>query len=99
MKIQKIIKHTESHATEVIKDIKRKIEDDCTSEHPNAFWTREQYFVDLPYREDYKPKPQKASANHMSPSELEYCKKKYKNCWRESLLRAVEVLGLAQHFM
>jgi hypothetical protein len=28
----------------------------------------------MPYKEDYLPKPQKASANHMSPTELEYCK-------------------------
>jgi len=51
------------------------IEKDCTSEHPNAFWTREQYFVSLPYKEDYIAKPQKASANHMSPTEVEYCQK------------------------
>jgi hypothetical protein len=60
---------------EMIKDIKEKMESDCTSDHPNAFWTREQYFFSLPYKEDYIPKPQKASANHMSPTEYEYCQK------------------------
>jgi len=50
IKIQKIINHTEKDGLEIIKDVKDKIERDCTSEHPNAFWTREQYFVSLPYK-------------------------------------------------
>ena len=66
--IQKIIGHTEKHANEMIKDIKDKIEKDCTSEYPNAFWTREKYFVSLPYKENYTPKLQKDSTNHMSPT-------------------------------
>jgi len=74
-KIQKIVNHAEKHGIEIIKDVKDKIEKDCTSEHPNAFWTREQYFVSLPYKEDYIAKPQKASANHMSSTESEYCQK------------------------
>jgi hypothetical protein len=29
----------------------------------------------LPYKEDYTPKPQRASANHISPTKCEYCQK------------------------
>jgi hypothetical protein len=35
------------HGSEAIAKIKEKIENDCTSDAPNAFWTREQYFVNL----------------------------------------------------
>jgi len=86
IKIQKILKHVNLHGSEVIKDIKDKIETDCTSDYPDAFWTREQYFVNLPYREDYLPKPQKASANHMSPSELEYCKAEIQELLKRNLI-------------
>jgi hypothetical protein len=68
IKIQKIVKHVDMHSDELIKDIKEKIEAECTSDHPDAFWMREQYFVNLPYKENYTPRPQKASANHMSPT-------------------------------
>lgn len=56
------------HGEDVVRDIKEKIEKDCTSERPNAFWKREKYFVDLPYNECYKETPMSASANHMSPT-------------------------------
>jgi hypothetical protein len=66
-KIQKIVNNADNNGLQAIKEIKEKIEKDCTSDYPNAFWTREQYFVDLPYKEDYSAKPQKASANqHVS---------------------------------
>jgi hypothetical protein len=68
IRIQKIIGCAEKHGMEIIKDIKEKIESDCTSDYPNAFWTREQYFVSLPYKENYTPRPQKVFANHMSPT-------------------------------
>jgi hypothetical protein len=71
---------------DIIKEIKDKIESDCTSDYPNAFWTREQYFVSLPYREDYIPRPQKASANHMSPTELEYCKQEINDLLQRKLI-------------
>jgi len=57
IKIQKIINNVQNHKSEVLKDIREKIERNCTSDNPNAFWTREQYFVNLPYKEDYLPKP------------------------------------------
>jgi hypothetical protein len=84
--IQKIIGHAEKHGIEMIKDIKEKIESDCTSDYPNAFWTREKYFVSLPYKEDYIPKPQKASANHMSPTECEYCQKEISELLERKLI-------------
>jgi hypothetical protein len=86
IKIQKIIGHDEKHGMDMIKDIKEKIESDCTSDYPNAFWTREQYFVSLPYKEDYTPRPQKASANHMSPTECEYCQKEISELLERKLI-------------
>lgn len=83
-KIQKIVKNADNHGLLAIKDIREKIENDCTSDYPDAFWTREQYFVDLPYKEDYVAKPQKIYANHMSPTEVEYCQKELLNYCREN---------------
>lgn len=93
IKIQKIVKHVENHGAEAIQKIKEKNENNCTSDAPNAFWTREQYFVNLPYQEDYTPGPQKASANHMSPTELEYCKVEIQDLLQRKPLNLVEVLG------
>lgn len=73
-RLKTIIRHADIHGLEIIQDIKQKIETDCTSNYPDAFWMKEQYFVDLPYCEGYADRPQKTSANYMSPSELEYCK-------------------------
>jgi hypothetical protein len=73
-KLEKIVRHANLHGLEVIYDIKQKLENHCTSYYPDAFWMRQHYFVDFPYCEGYTDKPQKASANHMSPSELECCK-------------------------
>jgi hypothetical protein len=84
VRIQKIVNNVDKHGLDIIKDIKDKIEKECTSEHPNAFWTREQYFVSFPYKEDYAAKPQKASANHMSPTESEYCQKEIQELLQKS---------------
>jgi hypothetical protein len=78
VRIQKIVNNAEKHSLEIIKDIKDKIEKECTFDYPNAFWTREQYFVSFPYKEGYATKPQKASANHVSPIEAEYCQNEIK---------------------
>lgn len=86
VKIQKIVNNANKHGGEVIREIKDKIEKYCTSDYPDAFWTREQYFVNLPYKEDYIPRPQKASANHMSPTELEYCKKEIQELLQRKLI-------------
>ena len=68
-KIQKIIKNAELHGKKMLQPVADKLRKDCTSECPDDFWTREKYFVALPYKEGYVPRPQKASANHMSPTE------------------------------
>lgn len=73
-KIQKIVKHAEIHGQKALQAISDKLHKDCTASRPNAFWTREKYFVALPYKEGYIPKAQKASANHMSPTEQALCK-------------------------
>lgn len=86
VRIQKIINNAERHGLEAIKDVKEKIEKYCTSDHPNSFWTREQYFVSLSYREYYVAKPQKASANHMSLREIEYCQQEIKELLERKLI-------------
>lgn len=85
-KIQKIVSNIENHGADIIKDIRLKIEKECTSDYPDAFWMREQYFVNLPYRENYSPRPQKGSANHMSPTELEYCKTEIQDLLNRKLI-------------
>jgi len=82
------VKNAQIHQSDVLKDIKHKIEQDCTSDYPNAFWTREQYFVNFPYKENYNPRPQKASANHMSPTELEYCKAEIQDLLNRKLIES-----------
>jgi hypothetical protein len=72
-KIQKIVRHADIHGQEILKDIVQKLKDECTSDFPDAFWTREKYFVSLPYKEGFKDTPQKASANNMSPSDQALC--------------------------
>jgi len=47
---------------------------------------REKYFVELPYCEGYQDKPRKASANHMSPLELEYYKEEIQELLRRKLI-------------
>ena len=73
-KIQKIIKHAEIHGQEVLKDVEETLKTDCTADHPDAFWFRENYFVTLPYKDGGSYRPKKASANFMSPSEQELCR-------------------------
>ena len=77
-KIQKIIKNVELHGQSTLQAISDKLRRDCTSNRPDAFWTREKYFVALPYKEGYISKPQKASANHMSPNEQDLFKQEIK---------------------
>jgi hypothetical protein len=85
-RLKKIVRHANLHGLEIIHDIKEKIENDCTSDYPDAFWMREKYFVDLPYCEGYQDKPQKAFSNHMSPSELEYYKQEIQELIRRKLI-------------
>jgi hypothetical protein len=68
----------------------------CTTELPNSFWSREQYFVDLPYRENYSETPQKASANQCLPLRWTTTSKRLQNSYGENSLSVVEVHGLAQ---
>ena len=73
-KINRIVKNAELHGPKTLEKISNKLRKDCTASRPDAFWTREKYFVALPYKENYVPKPQKANANHMSPSEQDLCR-------------------------
>ena len=60
------------HKASSLSKISSKLEKDCTSESPNAFWTREKYFVSLPFNPLGKPKSWKAFASLMSRSEREF---------------------------
>ena len=85
-KINRIVKNAELHGPQVLENILAKLRTDCTASRPDAFWTREKYFVSLPYKENYTPKPQKASANHMSPSEQELFRQEINQLLEQKLI-------------
>lgn len=66
---------------------------------PDAFWTREKYFVALPYKENYVPKPQKASANHMSPLEQDLCRQEITQLLEHKLIEPCKSPWACLHFM
>ena len=73
MKMEHSLIFSELHGERDLKDIYEKLRKDCCSDSLNAFWTREQYFVSLPYDQTKEIKPMKASAALMSPSEVKFC--------------------------
>jgi len=85
-KIQKIVKHLETHGQKALQAISDKLHGDCKTSRPDAFWTREKYFVALPYKEGYIPKAHKASANHMSPTEQELCRQEIQQLLEKHLI-------------
>ena len=72
-KMERWIAYAEMHKESTLFEISSKLEKDCTSESPNAFWNREIFFVSLPFNPLEKPKSQKSSTALMSPSEREFC--------------------------
>ena len=67
------IAFSDIHGEKSLEDIIEKLIKDYCSKSPNAFWTREKYFVSLPFDPLQKIKPMKASARLMSPSERDFC--------------------------
>ena len=58
------------------------------NEHPNAFWDRKKYVVDLPYDENFDGNiPTKARPCQMNSEFLEYCKKEIENLLSKGLIR------------
>ena len=49
MKMDRCKVFSEIHGEQALKGITEKIKKYCYSDSPNAFWTREKYFVSLPY--------------------------------------------------
>ena len=76
-KVERCITYAKIHNEFGLFGISAKIKHDCAFEIPNAFWTREKYFVSLPL---VNPRAQKASAALMSPTEINFVQKKLKNC-------------------
>ena len=70
----------------MLADICEKLKKNCCAESPNAFWTREKYFVSLPFDKQKKIKPMKASARIMSPSEIEFCVNEVKELLNKVLI-------------
>ena len=85
-KMERCIAYAEMHKEFALSEISSKLEKDCTSESPNAFWTREKYFVSLPFNLLEKPKAQKASVALMSPSERQLCANKIKELLDKGLI-------------
>ena len=65
--MERCIAYAEMQKESALSEISSKLEKDCTSESPNAFWTRENYFVSLPFNPLEKPRSQKAFVALMSP--------------------------------
>lgn len=85
-KVQKIVKHAELHGSTILFDIVNQLKTNCTTDHPDAFWFREKYFVSLPFQKEGSFKAQKASTNHMSPTEQELCKAEIKDLLDKKLI-------------
>ena len=49
MKMERSLVFSKLHGEKALKEISDKLRKNCCSNSPNAFWTREQYFVSLPY--------------------------------------------------
>ena len=69
-----------------MKAISEKLRKDCYSDSPNAFWTREKYFVSLPYDPLQRIKPMRASVALMSPSERQFCDAEIKELLAKGLI-------------
>ena len=86
MKMECSLVFSELHGEKSLKDISEKLQKDCCSDSPNAFWTREQYFVSLPYDPTKENKPMKASAALMSPSEVKFCDEEIQELLQKGLI-------------
>ena len=84
--MERCIAYAEMHKESSLSEISSKLEKDCTSESPNAFWTREKYFVSLPFNLLEKPKAQKSSAALMSPSKRKFRANKIKERLHKGLI-------------
>ena len=71
-KMERCIAYAEMHKESALFEISSKLEKDCTSESPNAYWTREKYFVSLTFNPLEKTKSQKSYVALMSPSKREF---------------------------
>jgi hypothetical protein len=74
VRIKKIVKLVELHGQNKIVEVVEKISKDCTPNYIDALWSREQYFMDFPYKEGYLRTPQKDADNLRSLTKLKYCK-------------------------
>ena len=81
-----LIAFSDIHGEKALANITAKLIEDCCSESPNAFWTREKYFVSLPFDPLQKIKPMKASARLMSPSERDFCASEIKELLAKGLI-------------
>ena len=86
MKMERSKIFSELHGEKALSEITEKLRRDCCSDSPNAFWTREKYFVSLPYDPNQKIKPMKASAALMSPSEVKFCDEEIQELLQKGLI-------------
>ena len=63
----------------------------CTTDHPDAFWFGDKYFVTLPYKDGSSYKPQKASGNFMSSSEQELCRNEIQQLLDRKLIEPCKI--------
>ena len=74
-KMERSIAFAKAHKDKALSEIMKKLITKFTSEIPNAFWSREQYFISFHFKIESKRVPFKASATFMSPFEQKFCQK------------------------
>ena len=84
-KMERCIAYAEMHKESALSEISSKLEKDCTSESPNAFWTREKYFVSLPFNPLEKKKLKKPLLPLCLPQKENSVQMKSKNSWTKAL--------------
>ena len=99
MKMDRCIAFSNIHGEKALADITAKLIKDCCSESPNAFWTREKYFVSLPFDPLQKIKPMKASARLMSPSERYFCASEIKELLSKGLIEPSKIPWACREFV
>ena len=86
MKMERSKVFSDIHGENALREISEKLVKDCCTDNPNAFWTREKYFVSLPYDPLQRIKPMRASAALMSPSERQFCDAEVKELLAKGLI-------------
>ena len=98
-KMERCIAQAEMHKESALSEISSKLEKDCTSESPNAFWTKEKYFVSLPFNPQKNQKLKNPLLPLCLPQKENSVQMKSKNSWRKALQNLLRALGHVEHLL